>query len=143
MFLLYLSFFWVQMGQVPRIKRSQFSLAPLFQKSLIKGQVLVNQFWSVLILNSCFSSFSVVFYTSTFFLTLDLFSSARPTGWKDSIGFSDRELHAESFENKKSFKKSNIQEAFQTMKITSVVFSRHMVTFRTPKSVDSKQKNQL
>ena len=103
--------------------------------------MLVNQFWSVLILNSCFSSFSVAFYTLTFFLTLDLFSSARPTGWKDSIGFSDPELHAESFENKKSLKKSNIQEACQTMKITSVVISRHMVTFRTPKSGDSKQKN--
>ena len=33
-------------------------------------------------------------------MTLDLFLSTTPKGWKESIGFPDAELYAESFENK-------------------------------------------
>ena len=38
------------------------------------------------------------------FLSLDLFLSATPKEWKESIGFPNEELNAESFE-KKSLKK--------------------------------------
>ena len=33
-------------------------------------------------------------------MTLDLFLSASPKGWKESIGFPDAELYAKSFEKK-------------------------------------------
>ena len=45
-----------------------------------------------------------------------MFLSATPKVWKEPIGFTDPELYAESFE-KNSLKKSNIQEAQQTLKI--------------------------
>ena len=34
-------------------------------------------------------------------MTLDLFLSASPKGWNESIGFPDPELYAKSFEKKK------------------------------------------
>ena len=66
-----------------------------------------------------------------FFLTLDLFLSATYKGWKKSIGFPDPEVHAECFE-KKSLKKSNIQEACQILKIVGEVISSHIIPFRFP-----------
>ena len=66
------------MGLGSKIKWSQLRLATLFQKPL-----------------------SIV---SDHFLTLDLFLSATPKGWKESIGFSDSELSAKYFE-KNSLKK--------------------------------------
>ena len=74
---------WV-MGSGPKTNRSQFRLVPLFQKPLI--------------------------IVSDHFLTLDLYLSATPKGWKELIGFPDTELNAKSFE-KNSLKKSNIIEA--------------------------------
>ena len=65
----------------------------------------------------------------TIVLTLDLFLSATPKGLIESIGFSDPELHTESFE-RKSLKKSNIQEACQTLKIIGVVISTYIISFR-------------
>ena len=59
------------------------------------------------------------------FFTLDLF--LRGTR-KESIGFPDAELYAESFE-KKSLKKSNIQEARQTLKIIGVAINSHITYF--------------
>ena len=47
-------------------------------------------------------SFFILF--DNFFLTLDLFLSGTPKGWKKSIGYPDPGLYADSFE-KKSFKK--------------------------------------
>ena len=64
---------WV-MDPGPKFKRSQLKLTPLFQKPL-----------------------NIV---SDHFLTLGLFLSATPKGWKESIEFLDEELHAESFEKK-------------------------------------------
>ena len=57
-----------------KIKKSQFRVAPLFQKSLI--------------------------ILSDHFLTLELFLSATPKGWKESVGFPDAELYAKSLEKK-------------------------------------------
>ena len=81
-FLLYLGFFRVQLGNRTgwKINRSHLRLAPLFQKPLI--------------------------IVSDDFLTLDLFLSPTPKGWKESIGVPDTELHAKSFE-KNSLKKIN------------------------------------
>ena len=71
-------------------------------------------------------------YFLTTFLNLDLFLSATPTkGWKKSIRFPDPGLYAESFE-KKSFKKSNIQEACQTLKVADVAISNHIISFQFP-----------
>ena len=69
------------MGLGSKIKRLHFRLAPLFQKLLI-------------------------ILSDHFFLTLDLFSSATPKGWKESIGFPNAELYAKSFE--KNRKKSQL-----------------------------------
>ena len=55
--------------------------------------------------------------------------SVTPNVWKESIGFPDPELYAESFE-KNSLKKSNIQEARQTLKIIGVAISSHIISFR-------------
>ena len=74
---------WV-MGPGPKIKKSQLWLVPLFRKPHI--------------------------IVSDSFLTLDLFFSAAPKGWKESIGFPDTEVYDKSFE-KKFIKKSNILEA--------------------------------
>ena len=59
---------------------------------------------------------------------MDLFLCATPKKWKGSIGFPDTELHAESFEKK--IKKSNIQKAYQTLKITGEAISSHIISFR-------------
>ena len=48
-FLLYLAFFGLQMGPGSKLTRSQVRLAPLFQKPLFAGQLLVKKFWSQLI----------------------------------------------------------------------------------------------
>ena len=66
-----------------------------------------------------------------FFLILDLCLSAAPKGWKKLIRFPDPEAHAECFE-KKSLKKSNIQEACQILKIVGEVISSHIIPFRFP-----------
>ena len=58
-----------------------------------------------------------------------MFLSATPKVWKEPIGFTDLEPYAESFE-KNSVKKSNIQEAHQTLKIIGVVISSHIILFR-------------
>ena len=68
----------------------------------------------------------------SFFILSDLFLRATPKGWKKSIGFPDPGLYAESFEKKKSLKKSNIQEACQTLKIIDVAINSHIITFRFP-----------
>ena len=48
----------------------------------------------------------------------------------ESIEFPDPELYAESFEKKKKkIKKSNIQEACQTLKIIGVAFSSQIISF--------------
>ena len=60
------------MGPGSKIKRSQIRLAALFQKLLI--------------------------ILSDHFLILDLFLSATPKGWKESIGFPEAELYAKYFE---------------------------------------------
>ena len=60
---------------------------------------------------------------------MDLFLSDTPEVWKESIGFPDLELYAESFE-KNSLKKSNIQEARQTLKSIGVAISSHIILFR-------------
>ena len=65
----------------------------------------------------------------TIFLTLDLFLSPTPKGWEESVAFLDAELYAKSFE-KNSFKKSNILEAHQTLKILGVAISSHIISFR-------------
>ena len=75
--------------------------------------------------------------------------SAAPKGWKESIGFSGTELYSDSFK-RKSFKKSNILEARQTLKILDVVISSHIISFvnfqalpdnsEKPKSINLKQK---
>ena len=60
----------------------------------------------------------VSFYTHFdhfFFLTLHLFSGATTKRWKESTGFPDPKLYAESFEKKISLTKSNILEARQTL----------------------------
>ena len=59
---------------------------------------------------------------------MDLFLSDTPEVWKESIGFPDLELYAESFE-KNSLKKSNIQEARQTLKSIGVAISSHIILF--------------
>ena len=62
----------------------------------------MKKFWSKLISNSRCSSFRIVF--CTFWpdsLTLDLFLTGTPKGWKKSTGFLDAEFYAESFEKKK------------------------------------------
>ena len=46
---------------------------------------------------------------------------------KESIGFPDAELYAESFEKK--LKKSNIQEARQTLKIIGVAINSQITYF--------------
>ena len=63
-FLLYLSFFLVQMGPVSKIKSSQLRLELLFQNPLIKGWLLVKQFWSKLISNYVFLAFLLFFILS-------------------------------------------------------------------------------
>ena len=70
------------------------------------------------------------FILSDIFLTLDLFLSATPKLWKESIGFQDVELQAESFEKKKKIKKLNIQEACETLKIISEVISSDIISFQ-------------
>ena len=88
-----------------KIKRSQLRLAPLFQRLLI--------------------------ILSYHFLTLDLFLSDTPKGWKESIGLSDAELYTKYFEKKKhSLKKSNILEACQTLEILGVAISSLIISFR-------------
>ena len=73
------------------------------------------------------------FILSDIFLTLDLFLSATPKLWKESIGFQDAELQAESFEKKKKkIKKLNIQEACETLKIISEVISSDIISFQFP-----------
>ena len=79
----FLGYDWV-MGPGPKIKKSQLWLVPLFRKPHI--------------------------IVSDSFLTLDLFFSATPKGWKESIGFPDTEVYDKSFE-KTFIKKSNILEA--------------------------------
>ena len=69
------------------------------------------------------------FILSDIFLNLDLFLSATPKLWKESIGFQDAELQAESFE-KKYIKKLNIQEACETLKIISEVISSDIISFQ-------------
>ena len=64
-----------------------------------------------------------------FFLTLDLFLRATLQGWKESIGFPDAELYAESFE-KNFIKKSNILEACQSLKILAVAIRNHIISFQ-------------
>ena len=49
------------------------------------------------------------------FLTLYSFLGAATKEWKESIGGPESELHAESFQKKKSITKSNIVEAHQTL----------------------------
>ena len=56
----------------PKIKRSQFRSAPLFQKPFI--------------------------IVSDYFLTLDIFLSVTSKEWKESIGFPDTELYTKYFE---------------------------------------------
>ena len=87
-----------------------------------------------------FPALVLLLYFPTIFLTFDLFLSATPKQWKKSIGFSDPGLYGESFE-KKSLKRSNIQEACQMLKIIDVTISSHIISFRflgKRKSVDSK-----
>ena len=63
-------------------------------------------------------------YFLSIFLTLDPFLSATPKGWKESVGFPDAELLAESFE-KKSLKKVKL-------KISGEAISSHIISFRFP-----------
>ena len=70
-----------------------------------------------------------LFILADYFLIFDLFLSSASKGWKESIGFLDAELYAESF-GKKLLKKSNIPEARQTLKIVGVVISSHIISFR-------------
>ena len=86
---------WV-MRPGPKIKRSQLRLVPLFEKPFI--------------------------IVSDHFLTLDLFLSATPKGWKESIGFPDVELYAKSFEQK-SLKNPNILEGLLTVTGEFVFFT--------------------
>ena len=116
----------MQIGNGPRVKDQvcQLWLAPLFQKSLI-------------------------IFSDHFFFILDIFLSAALKGWKKSIGFTDKELYTDSFK-RKSFKKANILEARQTLKILDVVISSHIISFvnfqtlpnnsEKPKSINLKQK---
>ena len=60
---------------------------------------------------------------------MDLFLSATSKGCKESIGFPEAELYAESFE-KKFIKKSNILEVRQILKIFDVVISNHVISSR-------------
>ena len=86
---------WV-MDTGPKFKRSQLKLTPLFQKPR-----------------------NIV---SDHFLTLGLFLSATPKGWKESIGFPDVELYAKSFEQK-SLKHPNILEGLLTVTGEFVFFT--------------------
>ena len=70
-----------------------------------------------------------LFILADYSLIFDLFLSSASKGWKESIGFLDAELYAESF-GKKLLKKSNIPEARQTLKIVGVVISSHIISFR-------------
>ena len=74
------------------------------------------------------------FILSDIFLTLDVFLSATPKRWKESIGFQDAELQAESFEKYIYIyiKKLNIQEAYETLKIISEVISSDIISFQFP-----------
>ena len=65
-----------------------------------------------------FLYFFILFYTfyTFIFLTSDLFLSATPKQWKKPIGLRGPELYAES----SAKKKSNTQEARQTLKIIGV-----------------------
>ena len=49
--------------------------------------------------------------------------------WKENIGFPNAELYAESFE-KNLYKKSNIPEVRQNLKILGVTISSHIISFR-------------
>ena len=63
---------------------------------------------------------------------MDLFLTATPKVWTESIGFPDSELYGKSFEEN-SLKKTtttNIQEACQTLKIIGVAISSHIILFR-------------
>lgn len=61
---------------------------------------------------------------------MDLFLSATPKGWKESIVFPYAKLYAELFQKKNSFKKSNIPSARQNLKILGVVISSNIISFR-------------
>ena len=109
-FLLYLGFFRVQIGLVSKIKRSQLRLAPVFQKPLIEGQVLVSQFLSQLILNSYFPALVLFFTFSDIFFALDIFQCH--TQMMEIISWIYRfRTSCESFE-KKPFKKIKYSRSF-------------------------------
>ena len=65
---------------------------------------------------------------SVFILSDNFFDSQPIFG---SIGFPDPELYAESFEKKKKIiKKSNVQEACQTLKVIGLAISSHTISFQ-------------
>lgn len=57
-------------------------------------------------------------------MTLDLFLTTTPKGWKETIGFPDAEFY---LLKKYSLKKSNMLEAHQTLKILGVTISSHKI----------------
>ena len=71
-------------------------IAPLFQKPLIKGHLLVKKFRSQLISDQLFSSFTVTFTLSGQFFDLVPISSVTAKRRKKPIGFLGSELYVES-----------------------------------------------
>ena len=80
-----------------------------------------------------------------FFLTLHLLLGATTKGWKESIGFSDSELYAESFEEKKFINKIKYSRSSQDLDFFGVSISSHVVYFRflsTSRHFGTTQENQ-
>ena len=130
-FLLYLGFFGYKGAQCQKQEvtaqvSTTFSKAPYLWLSIDESVLVVAHFKLVFLELQC-----RFLYFLTILWTLDLLLSATPKGWKESIGFPDAELHAESLE-KKSLKSSNIQEACQTLKISGEAIRSHIISFRFP-----------
>ena len=71
------------------------------------------------------------FILLTIVLTLDLFSSATLKEWKKSIGFQMQNFMLNLLKKKFIKKKSNIQEARQTLKIIGYNLFQVFADFRT------------
>ena len=78
-------------------------------------------------------------------MTLHLLLGATTEGWKESIGFSDSELYAESFEEKKFINKIKYSRTSQDPDFFGVTISSHVVYFRflqTSRHFGTTQENQ-
>ena len=102
------------------------SLSPPFQKPLYWGLIVGE---TILVAVSRYSSFSVVFYSfwPFLFLAFDLFLRAATKGWKESIGFPDAEVYAETFCIKK-IKYSRTSSDPDFLDVTILPISGHLRT---------------